>query len=224
MPSFNSIQVIVTTVLLTLEDGEPRVVLLSGQDGEQAAGFSLISEVVKGNEEIKLQEIVKRSLAQQANVVDIYVEQLETVSGASGGDQKDSEPTIHIGYLGLMPESKMKAAREFSTTIRTFCLDALPSLPHNGRQLVSAAVLRLRRVGPWSVMPAFLLDEEFTIAQLNRAYDAVVGNNSFGANFRQKILKANILIPVGAKHTDGATRKAVHYSIRPGAFDSDIRL
>lgn len=130
---------------------------------------------------------------------------------------------MQVSYIALAPESRVMPAIGPSTQLRTSSIDALPSLSYNGYKVVAAAVARLRSKGAWSIMPAFLLDREFTIA-LNTAYDAAVGTTSFGANFRQKILRAEVLVPVGARHTPGATKKSNHFSIRPGAFEIGIRL
>ncbi|MCJ8054675.1 hypothetical protein GB928_007010 [Shinella curvata] len=215
-------QVIVSTVLLTLEDGELRVVLAPGEADVDTSGLGLFDERIEGNEDLDLEEMVRQSLERRATVTDAYIEQLETFSGVVHGVPE--RQTVQVCYIALAPEAIVATALQRSTKLQTSSVDALPSLPYHGNAAVLAAVAHLRNVGQWSIMPAHLLPREFTISQLNAAYDAVVGTTSFGANFRQKILRTDVLVPVGARHTVGATKKSEHYSIRPGSFDTGIRL
>ncbi|OHV78701.1 NrtR DNA-binding winged helix domain-containing protein [Rhizobium sp. LCM 4573] len=217
-----ALQVIVTTVLLTLEDGELRVVLTPAQGEVNTSQLGLFDESIKGSEDVNLEHTVRLSLERRAAIGDVYIEQLETFSGAVPGVPETQ--TIQICYIALAPEAKVMPAIRRSTQLRTLSPDALPSLPYHGNKAVAAGVARLRLMGQWSIMPAYLLDREFTISQLNAVYDAVVGTTSFGESFRRKILKADVLVPVGARHTSGATKKSEHYSIRPGAFETGIRL
>lgn len=217
-----AVQMIVSTVLLTLEHGELRVVLTPVQGEANTSQLGLFDEPIKGNEYIDLEQTARRSLERRAAVTDAYIEQLGTFSGAVPGVPE--RQTVQICYIALVPEARVMPALRCLPQLRTSSVDALPSLPYHGNKAVAAAAARLRGKGAWSIMPAYLLDGEFTIAQLNAVYDAVVGTTSFGANFRQKVLRADVLVPVGAKHTSGATRKSEHYSIRPGACETDIRL
>lgn len=62
MSNLGAVQVIITTVLLTLEDGELRVVLTPDQSDAKTGQFGHFDEDIRGNEDIDLEEIVRRSL------------------------------------------------------------------------------------------------------------------------------------------------------------------
>lgn len=222
MNNLGAVQVIVTTVLLTLEDGELRVILTLNEDNTNIGQPALFNENVRGDEDPDLDSIVRGSLKRRAAISDIYIEQLETFSVVDTAISQ--APTIQVSYVALASESTILPAIERFQNLQTFSIDRVPALSRNGEKVVAAAASRLRGKGAWSIMPAYLLDREFTIAQLNAVYDAVVGTTSFGANFRQKILRAGVLVPAGSRHTDGATKKSEHYSICPGAFETGIRL
>jgi len=222
MSSSGSVRVAVSLVLLTLEDGELRVVLKSVQVGSGIDQLDLIGDVLSSEEQTDLEHTVACLLEKNVGVVDVYHEQLITLSGTA--PEAGGQPIVQICYIALIPESLSQAAVRQSPHLRIVPVDRCPSLPFQGDKALAAAVARLKGKGAWTIMPAYLLDREFTIAQLNAVYDAAVGTTAYGMNFRHKILREKVLIPVGAKPTKGATRKSEHYSIRPGAFDIKLGL
>ncbi|KRB56179.1 hypothetical protein ASE04_28930 [Rhizobium sp. Root708] len=222
MSSPGSVRVAVSVVLLTLEDGELRVVLKSTQCGPHDNQLNLIGGVLRGEEQIDLELIVAKLLEKSVGTADVFLEQLATLSGVTSNNE--GRPTVQVCYIALMPESLFQAALQHSPELKIFPVESCPTLPDHGDSALAAAVTRLRGKGAWTVMPAYLLDREFTVAQLGAVYDAVVGTTAFGMNFRNKILRAKVLTPTGTKPTKGATRLSEHYSVRPGAFDLKFRL
>ncbi len=229
------VKVNVDTVLLTLKahesrkdaKGEPEMLLyvaLAPRESEPCKGqLALVGAIMDGKRDADLDSVVARSLKDKAGLEGVYFEQLYTFSGKNnrtGGPRDMRWPSVSVTYIALIPESRVSA----SGTLTLVPVDELPDLPFDHKDMINAAVTRLRGKGAWSVLPAYLLDEEFTFGQLNAVYTAVTGSTSLGQNFRRKVLENNMLIETELRMTPGAKRPSQHFRLRPGVSTVDTRL
>lgn len=77
-------------------------------------------------------------------------------------------------------------------------------------QLVARALERLRVKSRYSTLPVHLLGVEFTLSELQRAYEIILQTPMNTAAFRKRIHRANILLDTGRKRT-GKQRPAILY-------------
>lgn len=237
------VKVNVDTVLITLKEVEVEVikdgvkslvkedrlhVALAPREAEPYKGrLALVGAIMDGEHDADLESVVTRSLRDKAGLVNVYFEQLYTFSGKSnknGGKRDIRWPSVSVAYVALVPISKLLAADAVSHGLTLVPVDKLPELPFDHNDMIEAAVSRLRGKGAWSVLPAYLLEDEFTLPQMNAVYTKVVGTSSLGQSFRRKVIENNMLVSMGFKPTPGASRKAEHFRIRPGVSTVDTRL
>ncbi|MDW9478686.1 NUDIX hydrolase [Sinorhizobium meliloti] len=243
MDKHGEVKVNVDTVLLTLKEVDVEVVkdgvteivkedrlhvALARREVQHENGkLALVGAIMDGNKDADLEAVVRRSLRDKAGLEGIYFEQLYTFSGKNNkrGKARDTRwPSISVTYIALVPLSKLLASDALSHGLTLVEVDKVPALPFDHNDMIEAAVSRLRGKGAWSVLPAYLLEEEFTLPQLNAVYTRVVGNTSLGQNFRRKVIEAGMLESTGFKPTPGAFRKAEHFRIKPGVNTIDTRL
>nr|WP_250808103.1 NUDIX hydrolase [Neorhizobium tomejilense] len=239
MSAHGEVKVNVDTVLITLKDHPTKTdredkpvkelhVALAPRESEPFKGrLALVGAIMDGHTDADLEAVVSRSLRDKAGLDDVYFEQLYTFSGKinrTGGQRDVRWPSVSVAYIALVPVSRLMADGATSHGVTLVPVDELPEMPFDHADMVHAAVSRLRGKGAWSVLPAYLLEEEFTLPQLNAVYTAVVGNNSLGQNFRRKVLENDMLVSVGHRPTPGATRKAEYFRLKPGVSTVDTRL
>jgi 8-oxo-dGTP diphosphatase len=63
-----------------------------------------------------------------------------------------------------------------------------------------------------------LLPPKFTLTQLQRLYEAVLGQSLDKRNFRKKALSYDLLIPLQEKHQEGPHRPAQLYRFDPARY------
>ena len=80
-----------------------------------------------------------------------------------------------------------------------------PRLAFDHALIVQAAVERLRSKVEYTSLPAFLLDEPFTLPQLQRAYETVLGRAVDKSGFRTRMLAAGFLEESGT--LDAASKR-----------------
>lgn len=222
MTSAGEVKVCVDTVLLTFKDERLNVAL--APSGNEDATLALLGTVMDGSRDVALDDLVRRTLRNCTGVEDIYFEQLFTFSSEGKNRRDPRGPSISVGYLALMPYSKLATGEARADGLALVPVAEVPALPFDHNRIIDTAVSRLRSKGSWSVLPAYLLDEEFTISQLNRIYSAVTSTVTFGQNFRRKVLENGMLTSTGCKSARGATKKTEHFRIRTGVSTVDVKL
>ena len=79
--------------------------------------------------------------------------------------------------------------------------------------LLKAAVARLRAKVEYTSLPAFLMPHEFTLTELQQAYEAILARELEKKAFRTRVLSANVLDPVPRKRS-GSNRPAQLYRLK----------
>ncbi|HEY6865043.1 MAG TPA: DNA mismatch repair protein MutT, partial [Burkholderiales bacterium] len=80
-------------------------------------------------------------------------------------------------------------------------------------EILAAAVARLRAKVEYTSLPAFLLPKEFTLTELQRAYEIVLDRKLEKSAFRTRILAADLVQPV-ERVREGANRPARMYRLK----------
>lgn len=119
--------------------------------------------------------------------------------------------------------------RGWSTTLVYLCLVGPDTVPSRGRwhpltalkglslafdhaRLIGKGLDRLKIKSRYSTLPVQLLGTEFTLSELQRAYEIILQTPMNTAAFRKRIHRANILADTGRKRT-GKQRPASLYRL-----------
>jgi hypothetical protein len=93
-------------------------------------------------------------------------------------------------------------------------------LPFDHGTIVDTAVARLRSKSQYSSLPCYLAGETFTLPQLQRVYEALMGEPLNKVSFRRKMTEMDMLEAVeGAFASGGAHRPAQLYRLKPELRD-----
>lgn len=98
-----------------------------------------------------------------------------------------------------------------------FSADRLPPLAFDHADIVSYALWRLRRKTEYSTVAYRFLGRTFTLAQLRRVHEAVLGHGVDPANFRRQALAQGVLVDTGETETGAPHRPARLYRFRDEA-------
>ncbi len=167
-------------------------------------GFVLLEE--------DLDTAARRELGEETGVAAAhYLEQLYTF-GTVGRDPRTR--VISVTYYALLPggESGLGVADPTAGTdaaeAKWWAIDELPPLAFDHGSIADVALKRLRaKLGYTSVAYA-LLPAEFTLTELQKVYELILGNALDKRNFRKKMLSAEILEGTPRQKRDGAHRPA----------------
>lgn len=139
----------------------------------------------------------------------IYLEQLYTFSRA---DRDPRGRVVAVSYLGLVSwENLSEQERESGDGVRWADAHSLKKLAYDHDEMLHMALKRLASRATYTTILSKLMPEEFTLTELERAYESVIGEELDKRNFRKKILKLKVLKEVPGKRTGGRFRPAQLY-------------
>ncbi len=110
----------------------------------------------------------------------------------SDPDRDPRERVITIAFYALVKPAEVIGGDD-AAEAAWFPIDALPELAFDHQQIFEAAMERLRRDIHFEPIGFDLLDETFTIPDLQRLYEAILGVKFDRRNFQRKMMASGIL-------------------------------
>ncbi|WP_394782318.1 NUDIX domain-containing protein [Undibacterium sp.] len=211
-------QVICTVdlVLLTLKEGELQLALLKRDKEPFKDVLSLPGGFIHASEDADARAAALRVLLEKTNIAAPYLEQLATFSGPARDPRGWS---VSIAYYALVSIDVIEQA--CSGHVRLASVDKLMQLPFDHKLIVDTAVARLRSKSQYSSLPCYLAGESFTLPQLQRVYEALMGEELNKVSFRRKVNEMGMLEELdGQFGAAGAHRPAQLYRLKPEYRDN----
>jgi 8-oxo-dGTP diphosphatase len=164
-----------------------------------------------------LDEAARRELREEAGVTDAFLEQLYTFGAL---DRDPRERVVSVAYYALVKlgDHKIRAATD-AEGVAWFALDELPPLAFDHHAIIDVARDRLRGKVRYAPIGFELLPPRFTLTQLQRLYEIVLGTELDKRNFRKKILSMDLLIETDELETGVAHRAARLYQFDRKKYD-----
>ncbi len=213
--------VTVDVVLLTVEDGDVRVLLTRRADQPYKHHWSLVGTFLDVDE--TLDATAARALHAKAGLEDVFVEQLYTF-GDLGRDPRTR--VLSVAYYALVEPARLQAAVQArgGTHLRLATVagevavdvDGTPlALPFDHAEILAAAIRRIRGKLGYSNIGFELLGEAFTLRDLRLVYEALLGHALNKDSFRRTVLARDVVEPTGEVLTGVGHRPPALYRFRP---------
>jgi ADP-ribose pyrophosphatase YjhB (NUDIX family) len=161
-----------------------------------------------------LESCAKRKLQEKTGVEASYLEQL----GSWGGSSRDPRgwSATHV-YFALMSADDVELRPGGNAgDSRWFAVEGQrvkEKLAFDHAEILKAAIARLRSKVEYTSLPAFLMPHEFTLTELQKIYETLLGRPIEKKSFRTRILATDLLEEV-ARRKAGANRPAQLYRLR----------
>lgn len=201
----------VDTVLLTLGDDGLAVALLKREREPYKGVAALPGGYIHTDKDIDAYGAALRVLKNKTGIDVPYLEQLAAFTGAARDPRGWS---VSLAYYALVPHAAISAAGH--PGVKLVGVDKLHTLPFDHGVIVAAAVERLRSKSQYSSLPCFLVGELFTLPQLQKVYEALMGEPLNKVSFRRKMAELDVLEPAeGHMDASSPSRPAQLYRLRP---------
>ena len=183
-------------------------VMLIERDLEPFAGnWAIPGGFVRPNE--TLLEAANRELQEETGICDVFLEQLFTF-GEPGRDPRGW--VVSVAYYALVsPEKHNIQATTDARDARWFSVEALPPLAFDHAEILQTALMRIRGKLAYAPIGFELLPQKFTVKQLQKLYEIVLGSKLDNRNFRKKIFALDVLRELDEMQTGVAHRAARLY-------------
>ncbi len=205
--------VTVDVVIFSLDNEDLRGLLIQRKYEPHQGAWAIPGGFVQMNE--SLEEAARRELMEETAVSNVYLEQLFTF-GDPGRDPRTR--VITIAYIALVPHDAIQPqAGDDAAQADWFSVADLPDLAFDHQKIIDYALTRLRYKLEYTTVGFELLPDQFTLTDLQRAYELILGEQLDKRNFRNKIAAAEILEESGKMKQEGKGRPAKLYQYRQDA-------
>ncbi|HEY5755532.1 MAG TPA: NUDIX domain-containing protein [Steroidobacter sp.] len=204
--------VTVDIVLLTLQESDLCAALLQRSRPPHEGEWTLPGGFVHTDTDEDALAAATRILRTKAGIESPYLEQLQTFASR----HRDSRGwSVSIAYYALVP---CPAAGD---TLKWRPVDSIRSLPFDHRDILRAAVDRVRSKTAYSSLPVHLMPPTFTLSELQKVYEALLRTELDKRGFRRRIEELDVVEPAPSQPTTrGAHRPAQLYRLKRKALSA----
>lgn len=183
-------------------------ILLSKRENDPFSGkMALPGGFVRVDE--SLDEAAKRTVEDKGKVGNVYLEQLYSF----GEIQRDPRSRIiSVAYFALIPEEKALKV-ECNLNNCWFDVNKLPPLAFDHKEIIKMGVNRLKAKISYSNIAMGLMGETFSLGDLQKTYELILGEALDKRNFRKKMTALDLLVESGGV-SKGKHRPAKLYSFK----------
>lgn len=155
-----------------------------------------------------LENAALRELEEETGVREVYLEQLYTF----GDPERDPRGrVISVSYFALISaEQRPIQAGSDAAEARFFPMSQLPPLAFDHERILEYALARLRNKLEYTTVGFQLLPAKFTLSELQRVYEAILGRELDKRNFRRKLALLDILTPLSEYRESGRRPAQLH--------------
>ncbi len=122
---------------------------------------------------------------------------------------------VTVGYFSLVDFQKATPANVlmFEQT-EWFDINNLPAIAYDHKEIIFKALETLRTSLNYSLVGFNLMPEVFTMNELQKLYETILGENLSRNNFQRKILEMDILVRLEKKLSGGAHKAPYLYQFK----------
>lgn len=204
--------VVADVALFSVNEQELRVLLVQRSQAPEMHRWALPGGLLQPEVDVSLEDTARRVLRQKVSVDIPYLEEVCTFSGTSRDPRGWS---IGVLFYALLPRDQVNALVKDKVEALAWIAADHPEQPlafDHALQL-STALKALRDKVERHALPLHLLPERFTLAELQRTCEAILGRPLDKSVFRRRLKGTTDLIPVD-EFVRGAQRPAQLFRAR----------
>jgi 8-oxo-dGTP diphosphatase len=219
----------VDCVVFGFHDGELKLLLLKWRNSKT---WALPGGYVRSRE--SLDAAARRVLQSRTGLRRVYLQQFHAFGGlnrkeatlrrlfaklnlATPADAWLFGRVVSIGYYALVDFSEVKPEVDYlSDTCTWHLVDHRPRLAFDHDAIVAKALEALRSSLDSATIGATLLPERFTMPELQRVHEAILGRQLDRRNFQKKMIERSLVERLPDRRPGGAHRAPFLYRFRHG--------
>ncbi|MEX0844823.1 MAG: NUDIX domain-containing protein [Balneolaceae bacterium] len=204
-------------IIFGFDRNELKLLLIKRDFEPEKGNWSLMGGFLKKDE--SLDEAAGRILTKLTGLQNVYLEQLQAFGEV---DRDPVERTISVAYFALIDilTHNNELVEQFSAS--WFSIDELPELIFDHKEMVDAALKRLRYKASHQPVGFELLPEKFTLPELQKLYEGIYDTQLDKRNFRRRILSMDVLIKTDEKQKKYSKKGAFLYEFDEQKYSEKV--
>ena len=206
-------EITVDVVILTMKNNAIQVLLVKRLNEPFKDKWAIPGGYVRLSE--NLDQAALRILKEKTNVDNIYLEQLYTF-----GDplRHPNSRVITCAYFALVRANDLNITT--TDDLAWHKVSDLPPLAFDHKEIIEYSMKRTRERLELCPVAYQLLNEKFTLTEMQKAYELIMGKKLDKRNFRKKALSSNGLIELDEYTKSSSKRPARLYTFENIQLDS----
>lgn len=132
---------------------------------------------------------------------------------------------ISMGYYALVKFKDVNLFYDESTTYRWFDINQLPRMYSDHENIIRTALITIRMMLPVIPVGYELLPEKFTMSELRKIYEIILGKSLDRRNFQRKVLSGGRVRQLDERNSDKTYNPSILYSFNlPKDENSDFSI
>jgi len=195
---FDSPLMTVDSVLLTIKDNQLCVLLAKRANHPFIGQWGLAGGFIDTAKDKSIEDCAKRKLVEKTGVVPSYLNKL-TVQGDPDRDPRGW--SVSVAYYALIAHQACEAHIEDVSEVEWVTLESLAStsleLAFDHLTIIDKALVQLKVDASRTLIVAHALPTHFTLGELQKAHEIILGCSIEKKSFRRRIEKADVLEDTG---------------------------
>lgn len=177
-----SYKIAVDCIIFGYDQGKLQVLFQRRSIRPHNGEMTLLGGFVQENE--SLDEAACRVLVERTGIKDLFLEQLE----AFGDINRDpGGRVISVAYYALLNKANYNNKLQNKFGCKWIGVNELPVLHFDHMKMLRKAIFRLQDKISYTPIALNLVSTEFTLSQIQKLYEAILGETLDKRNFRKKI-------------------------------------
>ncbi len=194
----------VDTVIFTVIEGYLHVLTVKREEHPFKDCWALVGGFIDIHKDIDLEATAKRKLEEKTGVQTPYLEQFGTIGNKTRDPRGWSVTTV---YFALIPNHTIelrpgKGAVDIKWS-KVHEGNITEKLAFDHSELLFQCAERLRSKVLYTSLPIHLMPDDFTLGELQKVYEMILGKKIDHKSFRRRILSADILTETGKMRHEG---------------------
>lgn len=186
--------VAVDVLIFSIREKKLNVLLIKISQGPYRGKWALPGGLVRMQE--TLNEAAERVLWEKGGLKNIYLEQLYSFGGLNRDARSRS---VSVAYFALLDSDKFQVkTTELYSDIQWQEISKLPVMAFDHKEMIQYGTERLKGKIEYSNIAYGLLPKEFTLTEMQKVYEIILGEALDKRNFRKKIKSLRIIEPTKA--------------------------
>ena len=208
----------VDVAIFTVQDGALKVLIVKRSAHPCKGDWALPGGFIDICLDADLNDAALRKLREKTGVASPYLEQFATF----GNDKRDPRGwSVTTVYFALLPNAGLAASSEkgfeqskWATVGQGGTINDRLAFDH--AEILAGCVARLRNKVLYTSLPLYLMPETFTLGELQKVHELILGTDLEHKSFRRRILGAELLEETDLFRHE-AKRPARLYRLKTGA-------
>jgi len=208
-----NVLVAVDCIIFGFDEEELKLLLIKRDFEPEKGKWSLMGGFLKPNETLRI--AAHRVLHTLTGLSDVYMEQLKAFSEVN---RDPVSRTISVTYFALIniADHKTELTEHYAPT--WFSISEIPDLIFDHNLMVDHAINRLRYKTSVEPLGFELLPEKFTMRQLQKLYETILGEQLDKRNFARKINSLDVLEKLEEKDKESSRKGSFLYRFDPEKY------